>query len=637
MLSLVCTCFGGNVKADTLKKELGLMHVFAIASGAMISSGLFILPGLAFAKAGPAVLLSYLLASLFYLPALLSQAELVTAMPKAGGSYFFIERAFGALFGTMGGISDWFAISLKSAFALLGIGYFATLLFPDLTPWQIKGISCACCTFFVLLNLKSVRHAGFIQVLLVFAMLAVLAIYSFAGVTRVSPGNYAPFVPFGITPILATAGMIFVSYGGVTKVITVAEEVKNPSRNIPLGMILSLIVVTACYLLVIFVTIGLVKRDTLAGSVVPISGGAEILFGAPGVIVLAAAAIMAFVTTGNAGILSASRIPMAMSRDRLMPDVLGRLSGSGNIPRYAILGTGLFIILSILFLNLEYLVKAASTLLILIFIFANLAVIIMREARIASYRPAFRAPLYPWMQIFGMLGCFFLIIEMGALQVLMAMLFLFLCFMWYWFYVRERTRPHSGLIYLIERIASREFGSESVGDELRRILQERDEIVEDRFDRLVKQAPALDVEGPLSMEELFRRIAGALTGKLGMSADMIAGMMIEREAEVSTVLADGRAVPHILVPGENVFELVIARCRKGVRFPGAKAPVYATFAFFGSKDQRNFHLKSLAAVAQVVHEEQFMKRWMDAREEKELRDIILLAERSRVGHENPKP
>jgi len=96
-----------------LKKELTFLDIFCVATGAMISSGLFILPGLAFARAGPAVILSYVIAGIFCLPTLLSMAELTTAMPKAGGDYFYIMRGFGPLLGTLAGFSTWFSLSLK--------------------------------------------------------------------------------------------------------------------------------------------------------------------------------------------------------------------------------------------------------------------------------------------------------------------------------------------------------------------------------------------------------------------------------------------------------------------------------------------------------------------------------------------
>jgi len=104
-----------------LKKQLGCLEVFAVASGAMISSGLFVLPAIAYAKAGPAVVLSYLFASLLIIPSLLSKAELSTAMPRAGGTYFYVERSLGPIWGLFGGLANWFSVALKSAFAVVGM------------------------------------------------------------------------------------------------------------------------------------------------------------------------------------------------------------------------------------------------------------------------------------------------------------------------------------------------------------------------------------------------------------------------------------------------------------------------------------------------------------------------------------
>jgi len=140
-----------------LIRQLGGIDVFCIAAGAMISSGLFILPGLVYAKVGPAVILVYILAGILYLPTLFAKAELATAIPRAGGDYFFIERSMGSAAGTIGGFASWFSLSLKSAFALVGIGAFAILINPNITEWQIKLIAIGFCIFFTILNLISVK------------------------------------------------------------------------------------------------------------------------------------------------------------------------------------------------------------------------------------------------------------------------------------------------------------------------------------------------------------------------------------------------------------------------------------------------------------------------------------------------
>jgi amino acid transporter len=121
---------GRSGKHRRLSKELGLLDVYAISTGAMFSSGFFLLPGVAAAGTGPSVILAYLLAGIFILPAMLSVAELSTAMPRAGGAYYFLDRSLGPLVGTVGGLGAWFGLVLKSAFALVGMGAYLALVAP---------------------------------------------------------------------------------------------------------------------------------------------------------------------------------------------------------------------------------------------------------------------------------------------------------------------------------------------------------------------------------------------------------------------------------------------------------------------------------------------------------------------------
>jgi len=116
-------------KSKQLKKELTLFNIYTIATGATIASGFFLLPGLAYSQAGPAMIFSYLIAAIPVIPALFSTAELATAMPRAGGIYFFLDRSMGPLVGTIGGIGTWLALILKTSFALVGIGAYMSLFF----------------------------------------------------------------------------------------------------------------------------------------------------------------------------------------------------------------------------------------------------------------------------------------------------------------------------------------------------------------------------------------------------------------------------------------------------------------------------------------------------------------------------
>ena len=308
-------------KTKNLKRDLGLLDIFCIASGAMISSGLFVLPGLAFAKTGPAVLISYVIASLLVIPAMLSKAELSTAMPKAGGTFFFIDRSMGPMIGTIGGFAAWFSLAFKSAFALVGIGVFAILLNPGFTEMQMKAVAVFFCLLFTAINIRGAKHTGKTQIAIVIGLLSLLIFYIISGIFFINTSNFTNFTPYGYESIFSTAGLIFVSFGGLTKVCSVAEECKKPGTNIPLGMFLSWGIISSIYLLVIFTTIGISDPIDLSTSLTPISLGADsipFLAGVGGMI-MAIAAILAFISTANAGILAASRDPMAMGKDQLIP------------------------------------------------------------------------------------------------------------------------------------------------------------------------------------------------------------------------------------------------------------------------------------------------------------------------------
>ncbi len=612
-----------------LRRELTLLDVFCIATGAMISSGLFVLPGIAFAKAGPAVVLAYLLAGVLIIPTLLSKAELATAMPKAGGTYFYIERSLGAAFGTVGGIASWLSLSLKSAFALVGMGSFAALLFPDIPIWQIKAIASLLCVVFVLINLVGARHAGRFQSVLVIGLLAAIGYYLVVGLPEVDVTRFAPFMTGGSRALFATAGLVFVSYGGLTKVAGVAEEVRNPGRNVPLAMFLAFGVVTTLYVLAAFTTVGVLDAGTLSGSHTPLSTAASAVAGTPGLIILTVAALIAFTTTGNAGVLAASRTPMAMSRDNLLPPVLGRVNRRFGTPHIAILLTGVFMISVIAFLDLETLIKTASTMMILLFLLVNVSVIMMRESRIQGYRPTFRSPLYPWMQIAAILVYAFLLVEMGAIPLAIAGGFFLVSLLWYFLYTGIHETRDSALIQIVQRITSRELATSTLETELRGILQERDSIVEDRFDSLIKASTVIDIDQAEGVNAFFERISEILGSQLGMESGDVLELLKRREAESTTALRPGLAIPHIVIDGDDVFSILLARSKPGISFDDEMPPVHAVFVLMGSRDERNYHLRALMHIAQISQAPDFDERWMKARSPEELRNIILLGKRRR--------
>ncbi len=484
---------------------------------------------------------SYFLAGLLAATGMLSVSEIITAMPKAGGDYFYITRTLGPAAGTVAGLLSWFSLALKGSFALIGMGTFSRLIVP-IDPLIIALI---CLVVFVLLNLAGSRKATLFQIALVSVLLALMALYVLWGADRVSVDAFSPFAPQGWDAVLATSGLVFVSYGGLLNVASVAEEVKDPGRNIHLGMILSLTVVMVFYLAMVFVTSGVLGPEILDNSLTPMSDGARTFWGKPGHLIMSIAATLAFVSTANSGVMSASRYLLALSRDELLPGFFGRLSRRSSIPYIAILITGGFIGAS-LFLGLEGLVKAASTVLILANLLANVCVIILRESRLLNYRPKFLAPLYPWLQIVGIVGFIVLLLEMGWQALLTSLLLVSCGLVFYWLYGRVRSEREYALIHLVERVLDKELVKGILESELKQIVKERDELCHDQFDDVVEKAVVLDIEGPVDREKLFGLLADAAHQMLDMDEEACLKELHQKEEHGSSVMLPG-------VGGERPF------------------------------------------------------------------------------------
>ncbi len=621
--------------ASKTAKTLGLFAVFSISAGAMISSGLFVLPGIVFASAGPAIVACYALALVLVLPVMFANAELATAMPRSGGSYFFIERSLGSLAGTVAGLADWLAVSLKTAFALVGLGALAVVVFPGLAEdlasaemW-VRLTACGAGVVFTIVNLVSTKSTGQLQVLMVIGLLAILVGYvAFTGPQVEAARVFTDFNPGGLHSIFAVAGLVFVSFAGLTKVTAVAGEVKRPTRDLPMGMFLAAAVVGGLYITVVFTTVGTVDAEKLSGSLTPLVLGASSVGGWL-VILVEAAAFLAFATTANAGILSASRAPMAMSRDGLMPEPLSRKSQRFGTPHVAVSLTGLFCVAIVALLSIEDLVKMASTMVLLMFILVNLSLVTLRFSKLQNYRPSYRSPWAPWPQLVASVIYAFLLFEMGTTTLLMTAGFILFGLIWYAAYVRPRVDRQSALVYLVKRLVAPDIARPELEAELKHLALERDQIEMDRFDDLVDKAAVLDLHGPMHIDELFKKVAETLSARLGRDAASIEAALRKREAESSTVVRPGVAIPHLILDGEGCFDLVLVRCVEGVRFSEVHAPNIKIFVLAGTPDQRNLHLRCLMHLASIIEEPGFKERWFAARGSEGLRDLMHLSQRTR--------
>lgn len=622
------TAYRKKAQQKKPRKVLDTFDVFCLCSGSMISSGLFVLPAVLYRSGGAGVIFSFLLAAVMVIPAMLAQAELATAMPRSGGSYFFIGRSLGPLCGAFAGLANWFSVTLKGSFALMGMGAFLTFFFPEIGSGGTKIAALIGVVLFTLVNLFSVKGSGRVQAVLVTGLLATLFYYLILTLPHVRPDHLRPLFPNGAPEVIRSAGMVFIAFGGLTKVAAVAEDIRDPGKSLPKGMFLGFVIVSLLYVLIVFSTVGSLPSRELSETMVPLSRGAFRYGGLIGAGILTTGALLSFITTANASILSASKVPYAMAQDSLFPKAFAVLSSRG-VPHRGIYLTSLFMLLSVILLDLTRLIKVASTMMLLLFLAVNLSLILMRESRLVSYRPTYRIPLYPYLPIIGMLISFFLLMSMGLFPVLVAGGFLLFTLVLYLLFARGKVANDSAVVHLVERVINRELKGRRLHEELSEILLERDNIVEDRFDFLIRKAIILDLEGPLGREQCFQKLASAFSARLHLSYEEALEKLEKREAESSTALDENLAIPHLILEEDGDFEIVVARIKNGVFFSKEHPAVSAVFALAGSKKERNFHLKSLMAIGQIAKNPDFFKHWSEAGNEEELRHIIILSERMR--------
>ncbi len=293
--------------AHTLRRSLGLTSTLAVSIGAMLGSGIFVLPGLAAGKAGPAAALAYVVAGLVVLPAALSKAEMSTAMPEAGGTYLFIDKSMGPMLGTIAGFGVWFSLIFKASFALAGLGEYL-FIFGHVPA---RPVALGVAVLLTGLNLAGTSITGRAQAGIVVVVLVGLAVFIPAAFGGIHPGHLTPFIPNGNRSVLAAAALVFVSFAGVTKIAGIAEEVKNPGRNLPLGMLLPLGLMAILYPLATLGMVGVVGADGLSATTTPIADVAGVLGGDWGLYAMAGLAVLALVSMANAGVLASSRYPFA--------------------------------------------------------------------------------------------------------------------------------------------------------------------------------------------------------------------------------------------------------------------------------------------------------------------------------------
>lgn len=591
----------------------------AFGIGPMLSSGFFLLPGVVYAKIGPSAILAYLVSGLLFIPALISKAELSTAMPKAGGVYYFLDRSMGPLVGTISGLGTWLSLAFKSAFALIGLGAYL-VMFLEL---PIKPVAVALCVVFAGLSISGVKKVGKVQGLFVSLLLGLLTFFIAKGLFFTSSGNLKPFfVDFGGS-FLESVALVYISFAGITKIASVAEEVKNLETNIPYGMIVAMALTLIIYALGLTVVVGVLPGEVLAGSLTPIADAAEVFMGEIGKIVVAVGAILAFTAAANAGLTSASRYPLAMSRDNLVGPYWKKI-GKFNTPTRSILLTTALMIFFILVLSPEGIAKLGSAFMLLIFGLINLAVIVMRESKITAYDPGYMPSFYPWVQIIGILTPVVLIPELGILPMILSLGVVGVGTLWYFLYAKDRVDRSAAMYQVFERMGA--AATPQLNEELRQIIREKGTRKEDVFEQCVVRAVVLRHEKGHSEDHILMEASGIFADRLDVTPDKVYDLLQSMTRTGDTPIGKHVAMPHAKLEEATHPELVIVHSKAGITVEGAEEPIYAMFILISPKDSPRQHLRFLAELANRVEDIDFEEQWRMMEDEEEIRNLFLESE-----------
>jgi APA family basic amino acid/polyamine antiporter len=431
-----------------LERSIGLGGGIAIGVGTMIGAGIFVFPGLAAGRAGPAAAGSFAIGAVIALLVALPASELATAMPKSGGGYYFISRALGALPGAVVGISIWLGLVFATAFYLVGFGNYAAALLAE-AGVSLGGVPVVVPLALVFgvgltaLNLFGTENAAKLQNYVVGLLLTILVLFlGYGGLdalgvfgTQSTPETFFRFGPF---PMFTTAALVFTSYLGFAQVATVAGDIKEPGRNLPLAMVGSVLIVAVLYVSTIFVAtsaFGSARLETFGETA--IVEVARAFVGGPGALAILLAGLLATVSSANASILSTSRAVFAVSKDAILPRVAARMNLQYGTPHVALAMAGGPVLVLVALGEVEVLAEVASFLHLVMYGLMCVALIAMRRDEPEWYDPDFRVPAYPLVAGVGAVASFGLIAFMQPASQVIGIAIMLAAAGWYKYYAAD--------------------------------------------------------------------------------------------------------------------------------------------------------------------------------------------------------
>ena len=413
-----------------LNRSLGFWGATGIGIGAIIGTGIFVLIGVASGIAGPAVILSFIIAGFVALLTGLSTAELSSFIHESGGSYIYTTKAFGAFPGfVVGWMKSFDYIVGASAVSVGFAAYFAYFAGLPATTATLVLVATVWPLVLMLLNVRGIQEASWTNNLLVALKILALVIFIAVGASALlssgSYANYHPFFPRGFSGVMSGAAIIFFAFIGFNTIAIMAEEVKDPERNVPRAILFAFAVCTLIYIGVSVVAVGVVNWQALGSSSAPLEFALKSV--TDNIFILEFIAVSALFATTSvimASIMGGSRALFAMARRGVLPHGLSTISRRG-VPVFTILLCGIVISGIVLATggNLDWLASIFNFGTLLTFFFINLSLLRLRRT-MPEARRGFKVPLYPYTPVFAMISCIVLAFYLNANAVMTACVFL---------------------------------------------------------------------------------------------------------------------------------------------------------------------------------------------------------------------
>ena len=410
-----------------LIRSFGLLQLTMISVGATLGTGIFVVLGDSVPIAGPAVWISFVIAGVAAMLSALSYAEMAGAVPVSGSSYSYTYATMGE---GMAWICGWcllleYAVSvaaiavgageyLTQIAAIFGIILPESLIQPPGEGGLFNVPAVAVVLLATVLLIRGARESALVNTVLVVLKIAVLLFFILIAFTAFDSRNFDPLLPMGTAGVAAAASRLFFSYIGFDAASTAGDEARNPQRDLPRAIILSMAIITSLYILVAVAAIGARPWNWFDGQEAALVGVLQEITGRPWVsLVFAVGAVLAIISIVLVVLYGQTRILMAMSRDGLIPRIFSRVSPRTGTPTANTLITGGVIAVTAGLVPLGELADATSIGTLFAFSLVSVAVIYLRRNRPDLPR-TFRVPLYPLTPILAVAMCMFLMVNLGG-------------------------------------------------------------------------------------------------------------------------------------------------------------------------------------------------------------------------------